>query len=491
MAALQWDDNNNTLRNLTKEEIDDIINNMSFGSKSIPAMNTILQIFKDKSRKELQTRKIKGDKVPELKKQFLSSFYASFIQAGEAVGVNSAQCIGEPTTQMTLNTFHLAGVSSKNATLGFPRAKECFNATRELANPCCTIFFKKHNTNLQEFHKVTDKLSSKIIDELLSDWIVIGPSKFKPTYWHKAFYKLHPNTPEYNDDTWCLRLTFDVAQLYEHDTTVKDIAAILSKDCGDIFCIYSPLNIGIIDVMVDCSKISFEDDDDNAARQFYLTTIVSPKIRSQHCCGIRGIEKIHRRKARNAEPFGGFPLKEHIAKTLKQKEEWIVETDGNNLKDVLNHPFVDTTRTLSNDMWEIYSIFGIEAVRMYLFIEFMTIVSSGGNASINPVHIQILVDKMCATGTIRAIARFGVETSQYDPLARATFEEVMSQLQMSAVFSETDNLNGISSNIVMGTKINAGTGRPKIENIPTHTNIIKASPRPSNASVEEVPAKDV
>jgi hypothetical protein len=165
------------------------------------------------------------------------------------------------------------------------------------------------------------------------------------------------------------------------------------------------------------------------------------------------------------ESYGGFPLKPEIAKNLKSDEEWIVDTDGTNLAEILTRPGVDSYRTMSNDMWEIASIFGIEAARMYLFLEFMNIVSSGG-ISINPVHIQVLVDKMCYTGSIRAIARFGVETAQYDPIARATFEEVMSQIITSAMFSEKDNLNGISSNIVLGTKINAGTGRIQFDDIP-------------------------
>ena len=112
----------------------------------------------------------------------------------------------------------------------------------------------------------------------------------------------------------------------------------------------------------------------------------------------------------------------------------------------------------------ILNIFGIEATRQYLFIEFLNIAKAGGIV-INDVHFQTLVSKMTYTGSIRSIARFGVETSQYGPISRATFEEMMLQLNTSSIFSEKDDLNGISSNIVLGVKINAGTGVVKTENI--------------------------
>nr|QBK87942.1 MAG: DNA-directed RNA polymerase subunit alpha [Marseillevirus LCMAC202] len=372
------------------------------------------------------------------------------------------------------DTFHSAGITAKNVTLGFPRARELFNATKSPSNPTCTIYFTRDNAAPEELHKVVDKFPEANIEDLLVTWQVFEPDEYQLEYWHTAWFKLKLDFGEITEDDWCLRLQFDVGKLYEHDVTVQDIATRLIGTYADVRCIPSPLNLGIIDILVCCVDINIsgartnelaEITDDYKAREFYMNKIVSPKVRGKVICGISGITQIYRRKAKCDESFGEFPLKPEIANRLQTDEEWIVDTDGTNLAEILTQPTVDSSRTLSNDMWELSNIFGIEAARAYLYLEFMNIVNSGG-ATINPVHIQVLVDKMTYTGSIRAIARFGVETSQYDPIARATFEEVMTQIQTSAMFSEKDNLNGISSNIVLGTKINAGTGRIEFQDIP-------------------------
>jgi len=374
----------------------------------------------------------------------------------------------------TLNTFHHTGQSAKNVTLGFPRARELFNATKSPSNPTCTIYFTRDNESPAALHNVADKFPEAIIEDLIMSWEVFEPTDYELTYWHNIWFKLEPHFGELTEDDWCLRLKFDVGKLYEYDVTVKDIAQKLKSVYADIRCIASPLNVGIIDVLVNCVEIGISGPrsneldyikDDDEARYFYMHKIVSPKIRGQVVCGIPRITTIYRRKAKVNESYGIFPLKDQIQARLTSDEEWIVDTDGTNLSEILTQPGVDSYRTISNDMWEIMNILGIEAARTYLYLEFMNIVSGGG-ISINPVHIQVLVDKMTYTGSIRAIARFGVETAQYDPIARATFEEVMSQIITSAMFSEKDNLNGVSSNIVLGTKINAGTGRIDFEDIP-------------------------
>lgn len=476
MAAVAWEDSepvNDEPRKLTCKEISNIIDGLMFSHDHNPVQDNLIHIHREKTRKKLETIKIKPSKITQLKNTIFKQFYTSVIAPGEAVGVNAAQCIGEPTTQNTLNTFHSAGISAKNVTLGFPRAREIFNATHSPSSPTCTIYFSQKCESPKDLHVITDKLEQATVQDLLKEWMVYEPNNYNPEYWQNIYLKMHKI--EITEEDWCLRLQFDVAKLYDHDITVRDIANKLEIIYADLKCIPSPLNLGTIDVIVDCNDISIhgarsrelsEITDDHTARNFYMNKIVSPKLRGQIICGVNGISKIYMRKASVGESFGMYPLKEHIRKRIETDEQWIVETDGTNLEEVLTIPGVDSQRTLSNDIWEILNIFGIEAARMYLYLEFFNIVNAGGCIAVNPVHIQVLVDKMCYTGSIRAIARFGVETAQYDPIARATFEEVMSQIITSAMFSEKDHLSGISSNIVLGTKINAGTGRVDLDDIP-------------------------
>jgi DNA-directed RNA polymerase II subunit RPB1 len=475
-----------TLRSLTNEEIENIVSGLRFAVKHTKVQEHLLEIHKSKTRTKLKQIKVKETKIQELKMGIINNFYASICSPYESIGVNASQCIGEPTTQGTLNTFHSSGISAKNTTLGFARARELFNATHTPTNPTCNIYFTKDNKTLENLHKVSDKIPATTIGNLVKDYKVFDPSSYvadcedNPLKWQQVWFKLHPDEEPINEDEWCLRLKFNVTKLYNYNLKISEIAKKICNNFSDVRCIQSPLNIGIIDVIVDCSQVNItnnqtttlEDiEDDDQAREFYMSKIVSPRIRGEYICGVSGISKLYYRKVKSNESFGGFPLKKEIADRLKTDEEWIIDTDGTNLSELLAQPGVDYTRTISNDMWEILSIFGIEAARQYMFVEFMNIITSGGS-SINPIHILTLVSKMTYTGSIRAIARFGVETSQYDPIARATFEEVMTQLITSTVFSETDKLKGISSNIVLGTKISAGTGMVEFEDI--QLNIVKS-----------------
>lgn len=489
MAAAQWE--NDEPRVLTDAEIASIVDSLRFSmGEHTPIQENLLNIHKDKTRKKLSTVKVRPSKLPDLKRIIQQRFYSSIVAQGEAVGVNAAQCIGEPTTQSTLNTFHHTGQSAKNVTLGFPRAKELFNATHTPSNPTCTMYFTTANKSPKTLHKITDKIPAATINGLIKRWDIFEPVEYELEYWHTAWFKLHPDF-EVSDADWCLRLKFNIAKLYSHNLKLVEIAEYIEKTYEDARCIPSPLNIGTIDVLVNCSEITITGErsgelmniaDDWEAKRFYMDKIVSPKIRGEQVCGIENITRIYFRKVKPNESFGGFPLKKEIAARITSEEEWIVDTDGTNLAEILAVDGIDAERTISNDMWEIFTLFGIEAVRMYLFNEFMGIVTGGGS-SINPIHIHTLVSKMTYTGGVRSIARFGIETSQYDAIARATFEEVMSQLITSAVFSETDRLKGISSNIVLGTKIRAGTGVAQLENIAL--NVVPQPMKTTYSSVNE------
>ena len=446
------------MRKLTSIEIKSITDEIKYSNNHNIIQEHLIGIQRKKLTVELESVVIKPLKFDEFKRKIIKSFFTSLLSPGEAVGVVAAQSISEPTTQMTLNTFHSAG-SNKNVTLGFPRASELLNVTKSPSEPMVTIFFQDSNDHVGDLHKYTDRLVESDIENLLIKFEIIPKKKFKKEWWHNFIIAQKSHLTIGLDD-WVLRLKFDCKKLYEHNLTLREIAEKIDEKYEDSKSFYSPLNMGIIDVFINCAEIENET---SSVEEAYMKNIISPNIRGLKICGIQGIADIYNRKIHTKEIYDEYPLKEHIKKNIKE-EEWIVETDGINLAEVIISPGVDRFRTISNDIWEIYNIFGIEATRTYLILEFTKIIKSNG-ISINPVHLEVLCSKMTYTGAPRAIARFGVETSQNGPLTRATFEEVMLQFITASIFSETDQLNGISSNVILGTDICAGTGFTKIEKV--------------------------
>lgn len=432
------------MRKLTKKEIDDIVYSLKFFEKNPEPLEESLKRHRDSLRKKLEKIEIDPTKIPKLKEKIIDSFYRSIVAPGEAVGVNAAQCIGEPITQGTLNTFHHAGRSEMNVTLGFTRSKELMNCTANQSTPSTTIYFK--DKELEELNPLVDRIPYRLLDYVADSYEVLSPEKYEIPWWGKIYKKCFMMEPV-KDTEWVLRLVFNKEKLYESNLTVREIGDKIGDKYEDVRVLISPFNLFTIDILVDCSNISIEgiktpelksleNSDEEDIHLYYMTKIVSPEIRRQHVIGIKGINSIFYRK---------------------DKEGWVVDTQGTNLLDILNLDFVDHCRTISNNIWEIYNIFDIEAVREYLIQEFEKIITNGGS-KINMRHIEVLVDKMCHTGSMRAMARYGIEPNQFSVISKASFEEVMKHFIHAAVYSEYDSVNTVSPNIATGKPIRAGTG---------------------------------
>lgn len=451
-------------RKLTKSEIDSIINSLNFFENNPEPLEVCLEKHRESLRKQLLKVEISPGAIEKLKEKIITSFYQSIIQPGEAVGVNAAQCIGEPITQSTLDTFHHTGDNEMNVTLGFGRSKELMNCTSNQSTPSVNIFFKRSFKKLSELHPIIDSFPETLINDLIDSIEIFSPEELMLTWWHKYFIREKNIKPAKLD--WILRLNFNVESLFNRNITNRDIAEILENKYADIRIIVSPLNIAILDVLVDCSSITIEGikspelqilannsggSDDDVYR-YYMTKIVSPEIKKIKVTGIKDIKIIY--------PY--FYGEKILA----------VKTQGTNLREILNHPEIDTFNTISNDIWEIFYILDIEAAREFLLQEFTKIVSMGGNY-INSRHIEILVDKMCQTGTMRPITRHGTEPEQSSVISKASFETVMINFINGAIKSESDPINTISPNIAVGKAIRAGTGFSSVKrvNIVTGKNI--------------------
>ena len=441
-------------RKLTDKEINNILDKLILRQKQSQVLNLALDNHKNELLTNLKKIEIKESKINKLTDIIIKQFYKSIIAPGEAVGINAAQCISEPTTQGTLNTFHSTGISAKNVTLGFPRAKELFNATTKPSNPTLTVYFTDYNTNITELHKIIDKIPQVKFGTIIEKIKIKKQENYKIPKWGKIFMDINNiNIPE-NFNVLDIKISLEKA--YNYDLDLKTICKNLQKEYSDIICICSPLNLGNIHIFIDISKI------EEKQIKEYIKKYVIYELKTDIVSGIPDITRIYPRKI---SP-GSYPIfsgKNNFKGD--NKEEWIIDTDGTNLRQILNLPGIDYTKTYSNDVWEIHSLLGIEATRVYLQFEFENIIASTGS-NISPRHVSISVDRMLFNGDYRAVSRFGIETMQTSAITRASFEELMKHLAMAAVYSETDTLNGTSSNIAVGTKINAGTGTVQVEEIP-------------------------
>jgi len=204
----------------------------------------------------------------------------------------------------------------------------------------------------------------------------------------------------------------------------------------------SPDNIGIVDIYIDFSQIKLkkkEEEDTEHLEPFKegicLRNIILPCVMDILVSGIQGIEQIFIRE---------------------DKGEWIIDTQGSNLMAVFTNDLLDETRCQCSDIWEIRKLLGIEATRQFIINEFYKVLSVSG-ASVGRRHIELLADSMTFQGKINSVNRYGIDRNETGPLAKASFEESVSNFFIAAVNNEKDEM-GVSSSIMAGKMAEFGTG---------------------------------
>ena len=200
-------------------------------------------------------------------------------------------------------------------------------------------------------------------------------------------------------------------------------------------------------------KLEFDSDSNNADKDVTKMREFESKFVSTIVKGVPGISHVIMDK-----------VKEFVAEDVTLVEgniyvpddEWMLMTKGSNLEEVLIQEHVDQTRTISNDVIEVYEIFGIEAARNLIYREFSKLIG------INYRHFGLLADFMTNKGYIMPIYRHGINRGNAGSLAKSSFEETIDQLLNAGVYGKIDNMDGVSANIMMGQIAPAGTGFPQI-----------------------------
>jgi len=378
-------------------------------------------------------------------------FYRSIINPGENVGTITAQSIGEPATQMTLNTFHYAGVSSKsNVTRGVPRLKELLSVSKNIKNPSLTIYLDKDisiTDNIDEIMDVKNKLIDTKVKDIIERTRIIFKSNLVENKNEEFCKLLNLETKEKSIEPFVLELHFSKKKMVEKGIDlIQILIKIYEQYSDDLLCeIYTSDNINKI-------IISSRYNDDYYEDNVCVLKLLEKDILDIKLIGVTNITNINFRQISNqtCDTNG----------VISTKKEVVLDSDGSNLLDILINSdidIIDRYKCISNDIQEVYSVLGVEAARTILINEFVDVISSAG-ASINHRHIQLLADTMTFSGGLMSIDRFGINKSNYGPLAKASFEEVTDQLFKSSMFGEIDNCKGISSNVMFGQEGYSGTG---------------------------------
>ena len=385
-------------------------------------------------------------------------FLSSIVQASEMVGVVAAQSIGEPTTQLTLNTFHLSGVASASkAVRGVPRIKELLSISKNIKTPSSKIYLRPELSN--DKSKTKDVINA-IETKYLKDAVKITEIYFEPNdetqvgkdqniiNLYKEYQKLDPEECIYDFHQWLLRIEIDKEYLINNGITTHDIHFTLKNAYENkIQCVFSDDNADDI-----IFRISLTDDSEDM-----ITELKAIEYDILENLIIKGVDKIKKIMCAKLSKYK-FNDEKLI---LEKDEENVLFTDGSNLKQILKlDKYVDSERTISNDIIEIYEIFGIEAARTALFNEIDDILND--STSVNQRHISLLVDTMTSKGTLLSIDRHGINRSDIGPLAKCSFEETSDVIIKAGVFNECDKMSGVAANIMLGQIPKCGTGDAKI-----------------------------
>ena len=388
----------------------------------------------------------------------------SLVQPNEMVGPIAAQSIGEPATQMTLNTFHFAGISEKsNVTRGVPRLKELLHLSKSLKAPSLTIYLDdKISSNKTQCQNILNQIELTLLNDILLSINVFYDPDDKNTLIDEdrellQIYSMFSSmdevlTEEDCGSKWIIRLEFDKEKILNKDITMEMIYHKMSIQFPDeVNCVYSDDNSGKLIFrmrLIKDKKGSFDKVNDLN----YIKTFIK-NLRDKVV--VKGISNIN--------SVSMFKNNKYVMnnKSWVQKEEWVLDTNGINLIEILQHNNVDSTRTISNDVYEVINILGIEAARDIILSEIREVINGAGSY-VNYRHLNLLCDIMTHKGSLMSIDRFGINRAATGPLAKCSFEETTDQLFKAAIFGETDKLNGVSANIMMGQVAPAGTGNCEI-----------------------------
>jgi len=402
-------------------------------------------------KKAIVTHRFSQALFDELMRDIRYRYIKSQTHAGEMVGALAAQSIGEPTTQLTLNTFHSAGTAKANATAGVPRIEELLSASANPKKPGNTVYLLPEISMDQQatIEKMKEIQRTTLRDITKSVRIYYDPPSSGTVVEEDMdilalYQQFSIDSGEACASPWIMRLELNDQEQAARNIT--DLTAVITK-------LRSNTQLKIIDCMhsdESATKIVLRlTFDGNAVKNPTTLRFWEDKVLDTVLTGVDGVGGVHLRKIKNELVYD-----EKVA-GYAQKEQYVLDVDGTNMYQLMVFPGADGTRTFSNDIHEINDVFGIEAARLAIFEECSEVFVS---EKVNYHHLSVLVDSMTFSGRIVAVNRFGMNKNETGVLARSSFEETSKNMFNAAMGAEYDTMRGVSANIMFGQKPPCGTG---------------------------------
>ena len=391
----------------------------------------------------------------------------SIIAPGEMVGMIAAQSIGEPTTQMTLNTFHFAGVASKsNVTRGVPRIEEILSLTENIKNPSLTVELRKDDKldrqkAMSIMYMIENTKLGDLVDKIQlsfdphSDYSQIEEDNLLIEK-YQAFESMVDGCNGIDNDNneqsskWVIRMELNADEMLEKNITMDDVYYTLTTIYkNEISCVFSDYNDSNLVFRIRMNKVpkSGPKSLDQADEIYKLKAFQEQLMENVVLRGVKNIKKVMMRKVQN------IMKKEN---SYENVESWVLDTDGTNLLDMLSIDYIDRENTFSNNIVEMYNVLGIEAARQSIFNELVDVIEFD-STYINSHHLNLLCDRMTYNTKMTSIFRHGINNDNIGPLAKASFEETPEMFLRAAKHAELDIMRGVSANVMCGQEGNYGT----------------------------------
>lgn len=376
---------------------------MAVSQKTIEEMTRNLQLPKnilDTLDKELEETKVTKKQLEEIIQRVVEGYEYACIEACEAAGVVSAQSIGEPGTQMTMRTFHYAGVAEINVTLGLPRLIEIVDARKNPSTPMMSVYLTE---DYAEDRDMARKLAWNI----------------------EATHISHLGSLSTDITEMLVTIELNEKVITQRDITPEEVAEKLEDELGST-------------VEIDGNVLMVHPENESYRELLQLSKNVENVT-------LKGISDIKRVVIRKEDTI----------------DEYVLYTEGSSLKHIDDLDGVDMTRSTTNNINEIYEVFGIEAARNSIIKEATDTLREQG-LSVDVRHIMLVADIMTVDGEVKAIGRHGISGEKASVLARAAFEVTVNHLLDAGMRGDIDELRGVTENVIVGQPIQLGTGHVKL-----------------------------